>query len=216
MDDLEDAFSQDDTPAAGHIRFQQQRQQLYYKRLIEHEMPKLVAYRKPFVPPDASKPLIVRTVSYGGEEHPAAAKRTIVVSVSQLPLRNEVAIHKIKLLAGPRWSPEPPKDSGVGVNEKGQEHGFIKISCEDFPEPAMNLKWVSDTLDRLLAEANDSKDTFADLPLDTRHIDAKIRKAKKGGHIYGRGKSRPSLKDFPKEWLPVAKVDSTAVPSSAQ
>lgn len=32
----------DDTSAAGHMVLQQQRKLLYYLRLIEHEMPKLV------------------------------------------------------------------------------------------------------------------------------------------------------------------------------
>ena len=74
--------------------------------------------------------------------------------VSRLGLKTDAAIHRIKLLAGPRWTPEPPKDSGIGPSEEeNSEHGYIKISCEDFPEPAMNLKWASDTLDNLIATA---------------------------------------------------------------
>ena len=46
------------------------------------------------------------------------------------------------------------------------------------------------------------KDKFGNIPLDTRHVDAKVRKAKKGGHAYGRGHSRPTISDFPVEWLP--------------
>lgn len=93
-------------------------------------------------------------IDYAGEEHPATVKRSVVVPVGQLPLQGDDAIHKIKLLAGPRWTPDPPSDSGVGPNEPDREHGYIKISCEDFPKPAMNLKWASDALDRLIAEAN--------------------------------------------------------------
>lgn len=74
--------------------------------------------------------------------------------VAQLPLRDEDAIHKFKILAGPRWTPDPPKDAGVGPNEANREHGYMKISCEDFPEPAQNLKWASDVIERLIAEAN--------------------------------------------------------------
>ena len=92
-------------------------------------------------------------MEYAGEEHPAAAKRTIVVAVDELPLKNEVAVHLLMLLAGPRWTPNPPADAGVsGLETWG--NGFIKISCEDFPKPAQNLKWASDALDRLVAEAN--------------------------------------------------------------
>jgi small subunit ribosomal protein S35 len=111
------------------------------------------AYRKTFVPPTSQTPVIVRSLDYAGEEHPATVKRVVVVSVDQLTLRNSSAIHKIKLLAGPRWTPKAPADAGVSRLENN-ENGFIKISCEDFPKPAMNLKWASDTLDRLIAEAN--------------------------------------------------------------
>lgn len=99
---------------------------------------------------------MVRAISYSGEEHPATKKRVIVVAVSLLPLQSSQAIHKLKLLAGPRWSDKPPRDSGIGIEEDKRigEHGYIKISCEEFPESAMNLKWGSDILDNLLKEAN--------------------------------------------------------------
>jgi hypothetical protein len=113
------------------------------------------AFRKPFIPPTAEHPLIIRSITYVGEKHPAAAKRVIVVPVARLPLRDADAIHKFKLLAGARWSEQPPRDTGVGVNEDCGEHGYVKISTESFPEPAMNLKWGSDVLDRLIEEAND-------------------------------------------------------------
>lgn len=92
-------------------------------------------------------------MSYPGEEHPAAVKRALTVAVSQLPLKDKRAIYKFRLLAGVRWTPAPPKDSGIKPGESA-EHGYVKISCEDFPEPAMNLKWVSDRLDDLINEAN--------------------------------------------------------------
>jgi small subunit ribosomal protein S35 len=92
-------------------------------------------------------------MSYPGEEHPAAVKRALTVAISQLPLKDKRAIYKFRLLAGVRWTPTPPKDSGIKLGESA-EHGYVKISCEDFPEPAMNLKWVSDRLDDLINEAN--------------------------------------------------------------
>ncbi|KAI0687781.1 mitochondrial ribosomal subunit protein-domain-containing protein [Cytidiella melzeri] len=203
-----DGNRQTDSSSYGHLMLQQQRQLLYYMRLIEHEMPQLVAYRKPFVPPPPSHPLVIRSVSYGGEAHPVERKRTVVVPVARLPLKDGAARHKFKLLAGVRWTPEPPKDSGISVGEKNGQHGFVKISCEDFPLPAQNLKWVSDTLDRLIGESNKGKDKFSDLPLDTRHLEAKVRKTK------GRGRSQPSIKDFPKEWLPVRPSASPSTPST--
>ncbi|TFK77184.1 hypothetical protein BDN72DRAFT_807716, partial [Pluteus cervinus] len=208
FDLLDDEFDDDDTSSAGHIMLREQRQVLHYMRLIEHEMPKLVAYRKPFVPPTEATPLIVRSLDYAGEEHPATIKRAVVVAVDQLPLRDEDAIHKIKLLAGPRWTPNPPADAGVnGLETWG--NGYIKISCEDFPQPSMNLKWASDTLDTLLAEANNTRDRFRDVPLDERHVDSKAQKAKRGDHIRGRTHNRVSILDFPKEWLPTRTLRSS-------
>ena len=74
--------------------------------------------------------------------------------MSDLPLKGAQERHTFKLLAGPRWSPIPPTDAGISPEESQSEDGFIKISCEDFPQPGMNLKWISDVLDRLVLEAN--------------------------------------------------------------
>ena len=63
-------------------------------------------------------------------------------------------MHSLILIAGSRWTPTPPRDSGIGSDEPGGEHGYVKIACEDFQRPAMNLKWASDALDRLIEEAN--------------------------------------------------------------
>lgn len=114
----------------------------------------LEAYRKPFIPPSsASTPLYVKSVYYFGEPHPAEAKRSLVVAVDDLPLSSPSAIHTIKLLAGPRWTPNPPKDAGV-MEEEAWGNGYIKISSDAFASGEMNLKWVSDALDRLVESAN--------------------------------------------------------------
>ncbi|KAH9487028.1 37S ribosomal protein S24, mitochondrial [Psilocybe cubensis] len=198
---FEDSADTYDSPTAGHIILQNERQMLHYMRLIEHEMPKLVAYRKPFVPPSADKPLIVRSVHYQGEQHPVSLKRVIVAPVDALPLKDDSAVHKAILLAGPRWSPVPHADSGVSGNELWG-NGYIKIACEDFPKASQNLKWASDTLDKLVAEANNSADTFSDVPIDARHLVSKIRKAKGGDHRGNRPFNRTTIHDFPEEWLP--------------
>ncbi|KAJ6604563.1 mitochondrial ribosomal subunit protein-domain-containing protein [Mycena vulgaris] len=197
---LDEPFADDDSASAGHLMLQEHRQVLYYLRLIEHEMPKLVAYRKPFILPPNS-PLVVRSVDYAGEEHPITAKRVIVAAVDALPLKNKDAIHRIKILAGPRWTPNPPADGGVSGLEEWK-NGYIKIACEDFPKPAMNLKWASDTMDRLVAHANNPRHDLKDVPVDLRHVYAKARKAKKGEHTRSRISARPSILDFPLEWIP--------------
>lgn len=114
------------------------------------------ALRRPFIPPGPSKPLIIRSISYAGEDHPVDRKRVIVAPVSQLPLSSPAAIHKLKLLAGPRWFPDPPRDSGIGLKQHEEVglHGYIKLSCEEFPQASMNLKWSGDIMNRLLKEAN--------------------------------------------------------------
>lgn len=57
----------------------------------------------------------------------------------------------------------------------------------------------------------DSSDTFEDLPLDRRHLDRRVQRAgigkfKRDLAVVGAGGTRfaspPSLRDFPKEWLP--------------
>lgn len=113
-----------------------------------------LAFRKPFVPPTPETPVVVRSISYGGEEHPVTVKRVITVPVAHLSLKDDAARHSLKLIAGSRWTPDPPRDSGIGSDEPGGEHGYVKIACEDFQRPAMNLKWASDALDRLIEEAN--------------------------------------------------------------
>jgi len=212
--DLEPSVEDDDTTVAGHIVLRQRRQLLYHMRLIEHEMPKLVAFRKPFVPPTPETPLVVRSISYGGEEHPVTVKRVVVVPVAHLPLKDDAARHSLKLIAGTRWTPTPPRDSGIGSNEQGGEHGYVKISCEDFPRPAMNLKWASDALDRLVEEANNSASTLSDIPVDARYISSKARKAKGGEHLRVRPGKRITIHDFPREWLPDPTSKTTATTPS--
>lgn len=216
-------FESDDSTFVGHRLIRERQQLLKYLRLIEFEVPKLAAFRKPFVPPTDKTPLVLRSFSYGGEPHPAEHKASLTVPVSRLPLHTPAAVHKFKLLAGVRWTPTPPKDAGLGPSEftvDGEDasgpgaqvakEGYFKIASEDFPEVRMNVKWCSDVLDRMLAEANDeAADTFADVPLDLRHLDSAARKRRTGGHSHGLTK-RATLKDFPKEWLPSTKVVSLA------
>ena len=133
----------------------------------------LVAFRKPFIPPTTATPLIVRSLNYQGEPHPVTIKRVIVAALDELPLKGENALHKFKLLAGPRWTPVPPADGGVSeLADWG--NGFIKISCEDFPKPSMNLKWASDTLNKLISEAN-VRISALWLPLFFAHFPFRIR-----------------------------------------
>jgi small subunit ribosomal protein S35 len=165
-------FEDLDSSAAGHRKITQERQILKYLRLIDGQMQQLrgtgylrfsfgidielsyAAFRQEYRPPTEKEPLLIRTLSYGNESHPVDRKRTIVAPVAKLPLSTQAAVHKFILLAGARWTALPPKDSGFGSATHEVHQGFIKISCERFEKPGMNLKWASDVLDKLVLEAN--------------------------------------------------------------
>jgi len=178
-----------------------------------------------FIPPTNDVPIIVRTLNYGGEEMPVLRKRVLVAPVSELPLNGPKAVHNFKIIAGVHWTIEPPKDSGVGKDESKDEHGYVKIASENFPEPNQNLIWANDVLDRMIREANVRLFPFAawhshfpsdvvnltflpqtlnftDLPIDTRHIEGRIRNQRKGGQSLLSERRRITLADFPTEWLP--------------
>ena len=137
----------------------------YYRKIV-YELPSLVEFTRKFEPPEPNQILRFRYTTYFGEDHPAAAKVVMEVNVDKLGLE-PAQLTKLMKLAGPR----------VDHNTR-----TLKMSCERFSDPAQNKKFLSDTLDKLLAEAKDTNDMFEDIPLDTRHM----KKTK-----------RPS---FPKSW----------------
>lgn len=117
--------------------------------------------RREFIPPTNDTPIVVRTISYGGEEMPVLRKRVLVAPITQLPLNGPKAIHNFKIIAGVHWTIEPPKDSGIGQDEPKDQHGYVKIASENFPEPNQNLKWVNDVLEKMIHVANVSLFSFA-------------------------------------------------------
>ncbi|KAH7104466.1 mitochondrial ribosomal subunit protein-domain-containing protein [Auriculariales sp. MPI-PUGE-AT-0066] len=198
---LDNIQAEEDTTGSLGFRFLQiERQWLHYMRLIEGDMFMLQGLRQKYQPPTADSPIVVRTVHYNGERHPVTRKRVFTVPVALLPLRDDLAVHKFKLLAGPRWTQRPPTDSGVGeveVEVWGNE-GYFKISIEDLPEPIQNLKFASDVLDQLIANANNTaKDDMTDIPIDERHVVARYKRNPK----FDRFGHHASKDDFPIEWL---------------
>jgi small subunit ribosomal protein S35 len=111
------------------------------------------ALRVPYNPPPR-RPLVVRSISYGNEQHPVSAKKTVTVPLLALPLMTPDSIHKFIVLAGVHWSPEPPKNSGIGTDEVISPLGYFRLSCERYPDGAMNLNWIMKTIDRLVKESN--------------------------------------------------------------
>ncbi|ORY93306.1 mitochondrial ribosomal subunit protein-domain-containing protein [Syncephalastrum racemosum] len=172
-------FQFDDQTTIGHELFENIRTVRQYLRKTEFELPKLSAFKKEFVPPKDDQILKFKSHSYLGEGHPVERKSVLSVNVNKLNL-TDAQRHKFLLLAGPRY------------NVDTQE---LVLSSEKFPYRNQNKKFVSDTLDRLLAEAKDTKDTFADIPLKLREPKKKLT--------------------FPKEWARPPKQETRdAQPSS--
>ncbi|KKA30647.1 hypothetical protein TD95_004207 [Thielaviopsis punctulata] len=148
-----DKFEENDISPLAHAKLQEIREEREYMRVMAWEMPLLAKFAKEFTPPSAKEVLRFRYTTYLGEEHPAQSKVVVEFSTADLGL-TPVQQRKMAKLAGPRYNP--------------QTH-LIKISCESFPHQAQNKRFLSDQVDRLIAEAKDPKDTFEDIPLDTRH-----------------------------------------------
>lgn len=122
---------------------------------------------KPFVPPSENQPLRWRYTTYFGDSHPAEKKVVVQFAPDDLKL-TKVQTDKLKKLAGTRYNPETE---------------LVKMSCESYDYQAQNKRYLLSVIDGLVAEAKDGKDTFEDVPLDTRH------------HVV-----KPKAR-FPKEWL---------------
>ena len=113
-------------------------------------------------------PFRFRYTSYLGESHPATNKVVVEFCASDMPNLSDVQKSKLIKLAGPRYNPETD---------------IIKMSCELYDTQAQNKRFLGDTISKLLAEARDLKDDFADVPFDFRHHKPKKRY------------------EFPKEWV---------------
>ncbi|KAM0271088.1 hypothetical protein ACHAQH_009237 [Verticillium albo-atrum] len=166
LDDTGAEFDEDDITSLAHGKLDEIREHRHYARVAAWEMPLLSKLAKPFEPPTKEQVLRYRYTTYMGESHPAEKKVVVQFSPADLGL-TPVQANKLKKLAGTRY--DPGKD-------------VIKMSCESFDQPAQNKRYLSDQVDSLVAAAKDPKDTFEDVPLDTRHY-------------------KPVVKPkFPKEW----------------
>lgn len=75
---------------------------------------------------------------------------------------------KLIKLSGPRYNPSSD---------------LIKLSTEQFDTQTQNKRFLGETIQGLIAEAKDNKDTFEDVPFDFRHHKPKVRH------------------EFPKKWV---------------
>lgn len=148
---------------------------------------------------------------YQGAPHPASRKSVLVVSVKSLfsspvfasltGVEAAKAKRKFLHLAGTRWDPgegvlaEPLRLDGDYLRNVPQS-GTLKISCERFPTEKQNMKWCSDVLDEMIAEAtNTASDEIAQMPLDVRHRIVKDLKKASGGR-----RRKATISDWPKHW----------------
>lgn len=123
-----------------------------------------VAFKKEYKPPLKESILRFRSHHYQGEPHPSTRKSVVTLNVKDLydsgRLHDTIAARrKLLLLAGVRWDPmgeEIYTENTEDLERQALEEGLgrIRISCERYPEERMNLKWCSDTIDKLIEEAN--------------------------------------------------------------
>ncbi|KAF8425632.1 mitochondrial ribosomal subunit protein-domain-containing protein [Tirmania nivea] len=148
----------DDISSAGHAELDQHREAREYARIAAYEMPLLAQYAQPFKLPTQEQILRFRYTTYMGEKHPSESKVVMEFTTKDLGLE-PISRRKLIKLAGARYNPE--KD-------------LVYMSCEIFETQAQNKRYLSDLLDKLLAEAKDLTDDFEDIPLDFRHFEKKF------------------------------------------
>ncbi|KAK6064740.1 hypothetical protein SCUP515_11622 [Seiridium cupressi] len=164
----EDDFSDEDIMSIAHGKLEEHREYREYARIAAWQMPLLSKLARPFEAPTKEECLRFRYTTYMGENHPAQSKVVVEFSTKDLPLNGAQAL-KLKKLLGVRWNPET---------------GIAKMSCEQFDHQAQNKRYLGDLINKLIAEAKDTTDTFEDVPLDTRHHQAKAKpKYPKGWYL---------------------------------
>ena len=102
-------------------------------------------FARPYRKPNKFEVLRFRYSTYFGENHPAAKKVVLNFSftrfhraVSENPRFNDAWAHKLKLLLGTRYHPDTDQ---------------VRMSCDQYPYPAQNKRWLSDKLDDLMEAA---------------------------------------------------------------
>ncbi|KAF7529651.1 hypothetical protein G7054_g9794 [Neopestalotiopsis clavispora] len=155
----EEDYNEEDMLSIAHGKLDEHREYREYARIAAWQMPLLSKLAQPFEPPTKEQCLRFRYTSYMGENHPAASKVVVEFSPKDLGLTSAQQL-KLKKLLGARWNPET---------------NIAKMSCEQFDHQAQNKRYLADLVNKLVVEAKDPTDTFADVPLDTRHHKIKTK-----------------------------------------
>lgn len=151
----------EDISSLAHRELEQHKELREMVRIAAWEMPLLSQLSKPFEPPSEEQVLKWRYTTYMGESHPASRKVVVEFQPSRLKDLNPEQHSKLLKLAGARYNPSTKT---------------IKMSCESFETQAQNKRYLADTIAKIIAEAQDLEtDSFADVPLDTRHHKPRVR-----------------------------------------
>ncbi|KAL2912459.1 28S ribosomal protein S35, mitochondrial [Polyrhizophydium stewartii] len=144
----------------------------------------LAALHKPFVAPTSAQPVVVKYTdryTYDFTKPPPVNNAvTLQVRVANLGLSAEQR-HKFLLLAGSTYDPYLDV---VTLHDAKEPQDSISAEIDR----TLSLKELSARLDRILAEAKDTKDSFTDVPVDLSYLPPK------------RPKQLRNL-EFPKQWL---------------
>ncbi|OCF36029.1 hypothetical protein I316_02525 [Kwoniella heveanensis BCC8398] len=211
-------FDFDDATSLGWMRMFRIQEGEGLVRKIEEDREALRAANKTTFTPSKSPIRLTSTIDLSSPSSKFHTKAVLLVPVSSLPLSSPEAIHRIKLLAGPRWTPGRPgreeflpNGGAIEGADEGKE-GWIKIAEERFENTIQNRREVSAALDRLVEAANDPKSPLsAEIPLDTRHLLSRHKKKRSRQNPFtwtpnqehlNRHQVVGGVKGFPLEWVP--------------
>ncbi|KAK9454778.1 mitochondrial ribosomal subunit protein-domain-containing protein [Dipodascopsis uninucleata] len=170
-------FEYDDLSPRGHVQMDKHRRKRELNRVAAWEMPLLRKHATPYRVPTSDEVFEFRYTSFMGHEHDAEAKVTVSFKASDVAdvyfgdnaEEKTKRLHKLRLLARTRYNPESD---------------IIHISSSKLPHSVQNKEYLVDTIKKLLTEAKDiSRESFEDIPIDTRHI-----------------KPKKKIASFPEEW----------------
>jgi small subunit ribosomal protein S35 len=152
--DNDDDYDESHITTVAESQLEVHREVREYMRIAAWDMPLLGSFARKFELPSLTTPLRFRYTTYMGESHPAQKKVVVEFCVKDVPGLSQQHQDKLIKLVGVRYNPD--KD-------------VVRMSCEKFPEAAQNKRYLGDLVAKLVAEAKDEVETFADVPFDFRH-----------------------------------------------
>jgi small subunit ribosomal protein S35 len=153
-EDGDDDYDENNITTVAESQLELHREVREYMRIAAWDMPLLGKFAKKFKQPSLDQLLRFRYTTYMGESHPAQKKVVVEFCIKDLPGLSQQQQDKLIKLVGVRYHP----DTDV-----------VRMSCEKFEEAAQNKRYLGDLVGKLVTEAKDETETFADVPFDFRH-----------------------------------------------